>query len=209
MVVLERHCLALREEVEHLSERQEVLTVLMESKINMQRTAPEKYREKIFEELKELEEQRTKEALELFQRKHKLIRWEGDRERARTLQRLEASRAMGPWSGAHDNSSFGSCSSSLAFDTAPDVDEVKSESSWTALATEKEGYWWSIDLEGEMEITLGPWSGTEGGSVDPKGKMDHRSARNTKMKSRKRLNWMWMMPCLKKRVLQSRARKGN
>ena len=59
LVVLERHCLTLKEEVEHLSERQEVLTVLMESKINMQKTAPEKYQEKIFEELKELEEQRT------------------------------------------------------------------------------------------------------------------------------------------------------
>ena len=34
----------------------------------MQRTAPEKYREKIFEELKELEEQRTKDALELVQK---------------------------------------------------------------------------------------------------------------------------------------------
>ena len=51
-----------------------------------------------------------------------------------TLQRLESSRAMGQWSGAHDNSSFGSSSSSLAFDTAQDVDEAKPESSWTALA---------------------------------------------------------------------------
>ena len=49
------------------------------------------------------------------QRKHKLINWEGERERARTLRRLESSRAMGQWSGVHDNSSFGSCSSSLAF----------------------------------------------------------------------------------------------
>ena len=64
LVVLERLCLTLKEEVEHPSERQEVLAALVESKINMQ-TAPEKYREKIFEELKELEEQtgaRTKEA---------------------------------------------------------------------------------------------------------------------------------------------------
>ena len=33
----------------------------------MQRTAPERYRESIFEELRELEEQRTKEALKLAQ----------------------------------------------------------------------------------------------------------------------------------------------
>ena len=44
-------------------------------------------RETIFEEL---EEQRTKEALELVQKKHKLVKWEGERERARTPQRLEA-----------------------------------------------------------------------------------------------------------------------
>ena len=62
---------------------------------------------------------------------------------------------------------------------AQDADEAKSESSWTALAQGKERRWWSIDLEGEMEKleVVGPWSGTEGGSVDPKGKMGHRSAR--------------------------------
>ena len=87
---------------------------------------------------------------------------------------------MGQWSGAHDNSSFGSCSSSLAFDTdeamsasskmAKDAEEVMSESSWTALAKGKERDWWSNDLEGEMEKleVTGPWSGTEGGSVGPK-----------------------------------------
>ena len=75
------------------------------------------------------------------------------------LQRLESLRAVGQWSGAHDNSSFGSCSSSLAFDTdeamsasskmACDADEAVSESSWT-------------DLEGDMEKleVVGPWSGT-------------------------------------------------
>ena len=74
--------------------------------MNKQKTTPEKYREKIFEELKELEEQKAKVALELAQRKHKLIMWEGERERARALQRLESSRAIGQWSGAHDISSF-------------------------------------------------------------------------------------------------------
>ena len=155
----------------------------------MQRTAPERYREKIFEALTELEEQRTKEALELVQKKHKLIKWEGERERARTLQGLEASRAIGPWSGAHDNSSFGSCSSFLAFDTdeamsassqmGKDAGDAWSESSWTALAKSKERGWWSIDLEGvlgKLEV-IGPWSGTEGGSVDPKGEMGYRSPR--------------------------------
>ena len=70
LVVLERECLAFREAVEHLNEKQEVLTVLMEGKMSMQKVAPEKYQEKFFEELKELEEQQTREALELVQRKH-------------------------------------------------------------------------------------------------------------------------------------------
>ena len=56
-----------------LSIRQDVLTDLMERKMNMQKTAPEKDQEKIPEEPKELEGQRTKEALELVQRKLKLM----------------------------------------------------------------------------------------------------------------------------------------
>ena len=60
-----------------------------------------------------------------------------------------------------------------------DADETLSEFSWAALAKGKENGWWSIDLEGEMEKleVIGPWSGTEGGSVDPKGEMGHRSVR--------------------------------
>ena len=62
---------------------------------------------------------------------------------------------------------------------AKDADEAMSESSWTALAKGKERGWWSTDLEGEMEKleVMGPWSGTEGGPVDPKGKTGHRSTR--------------------------------
>ena len=84
-----------------------------------------------------------------------MIKLEGERERARTLHRLVSSSAIGQWSGVHDNSSFGSCSSSLAFDTdeamsasskmATDADEAMSESSWTALAKGKER---GIDLDG-------------------------------------------------------------
>ena len=53
------------------------------------KVAFEKYQEETFDELKELEDQKTKEALELEQRRHKLVEWEGERERARMLQRLE------------------------------------------------------------------------------------------------------------------------
>ena len=49
---------------------------------------------------------------------------------------MESSRATGP--GPSTISPFGSCSSSLAFNTAQDVDDTKSESSWIALAKGKE-----------------------------------------------------------------------
>ena len=65
--------------------------------MSMQKVAPEKYQEKIFEELKELEEQKTREALELVQIKHKLTS-EGERERARMLQGMELSGAVGHFS---------------------------------------------------------------------------------------------------------------
>ena len=57
--------------------------------------------------------------------------------------------------------------------------EAMSESSWTALAKGKERDWRSIDLEGDMEKleVVGPWSGTEGGSVGPQRKIGHRSVR--------------------------------
>ena len=67
--VTERECLELNQEIEHSSEKQEVLATLMEGKMSMQKVAPEQYQENIFEELKELEEQKTKEALELLGRK--------------------------------------------------------------------------------------------------------------------------------------------
>ena len=41
---------------------------------------------KVYDELKELEEQRAREALVLLQKKHNLIKMEGERERARTTQ---------------------------------------------------------------------------------------------------------------------------
>ena len=97
---MERRCLTLREDVEHLSESQEVLTDLMVRKKDTQRIAPKDCQIKIFVEFEELEVQRAKEALTLVQKKHKLIKWECERERARTMQRLEASRASGPRSEA-------------------------------------------------------------------------------------------------------------
>ena len=78
-----------------------------------------------------------------------------------------------PWS--FGSSSLDSCSPSVA----QDADGAMSESTWTSLAKRKERDWWSVDLEGEMEKleVVGLLSGTEGGSVDPKKKVGHWSAR--------------------------------
>ena len=43
----------------------------------------EDLQKQICQELQELEEEKTREALELVKRKHKLVKWEGERERAR------------------------------------------------------------------------------------------------------------------------------
>ena len=66
------------------------------------------------------------------------------------MQRLEASSAVGLWSGGHDNSSSGSCSSSLA-PTQTGWCKRWRKRRWTALTKGKERDWWSIDLEGEVE----------------------------------------------------------
>ena len=63
-----------------------------------------------------MEEQKTKEALELVKRKHNLKQLEGERDRARLLQRLGGSRAVRQGSDAQDTLSLESCSSSMACD---------------------------------------------------------------------------------------------
>ena len=100
LVELERRCQSFRADVEYPCERQEVLEDLVVSKKDTQRTAPEGCQRKNYEALKELEEQRAKEALVLVQKKHKLKKWEGERRKGRTVQRLDVTRTMGPWSGA-------------------------------------------------------------------------------------------------------------
>ena len=60
------------QEVKLSSERQEVLKGMVEDKIRLLCRATEKYYEQIFEEMKELEEKKSKEALLLVQKKHTL-----------------------------------------------------------------------------------------------------------------------------------------
>ena len=101
----------LMQEVELLSENQEVLTGMVVNKTDMQREAPKKYQEMVFEELKYLEERMAREVLELVQKKHVLIKWEGQRERVIILQILGGSRAIQHRNDVRDIVSVESCSS--------------------------------------------------------------------------------------------------
>ena len=113
------------QEVELLNDRQEVLAGMVVSKRDMQKETPKKYQEKVFEEFNGLEEQRANEALELVQKKHMLIKWEGAREGTTILQRLGGSRAKRHLKYARDIMSVESCSPSMVCD----MEEAGSESS--------------------------------------------------------------------------------
>ena len=73
-------------EVKSLSERQEILKGMVEDKIRLKSRATEKYCDQILEEMKELEEKKSEEALLLVQKKHILMRYHNERYEARRLQ---------------------------------------------------------------------------------------------------------------------------
>ena len=102
---------------------------------------------------------------------------------------MELSRAVGHFSGALGNSSFGSCSSSLALDTeeamsassrvAQDADDAMSESSWKLWQRGRKETGGALTCRVKLEKleVVGHLSRIKGGSVDPKGQMGHWSAR--------------------------------
>ena len=129
------------QKVKLLSERKEVLKSMVEDKIWLQRRATAKYYEQIFEEMKELEEKKSKDALLLVQ-KHTLWRYQNDRDEARRLQRSGSSRGKRKEADLQDLLSFKSCRSSevdFIEETSPESSrkmqaeqEVTSETSWNA-----------------------------------------------------------------------------
>ena len=165
LVELERRCQDLMQEVKLLCERLEVLTGMVVSE-----KAPKKYQEKVFEEIKEFEEQRAKEALELVQKKHMLIKWEGERERAKMLQRLRGSRAIKLWSDARDSCPLSRADmEEVCLESSrkmQDKEETTSEASWTAVAKGKE-------KEVERPDATVLWNGVEGVYVNPEGESRH------------------------------------
>ena len=155
LVELKRRCQEPMQEVKLLSERQEVLACLVEDRTRLQSNATEKYYETIFEELRELVQKKSKEALVRVQKKHILSRCENERDRARMLQRLEGIRH---WTGTRDIMSVESCSSSMTDDMEEvcsessrkmkDVEETTSRASWTTVKKGKQEVW-RLESEGE------------------------------------------------------------
>ena len=163
LIAVEGECLDLSEAIEH----------------------PERFQEQIFQELKDFEEQESKEALELLGMQAQVgkIREGKGSSRDFYLQEWEPSGAESGFAVATDGSSFCSCSPSMA----NDADEAMSTSSRKSLHG-KERDWWSADLEGELEKleVEGNFSVAEGGSMDPERKADHWSVRKVLTKTRDR-----------------------
>ena len=146
--------------------------------------ATEDVQRQMLQEFKELEEQKTKEELELVP----YVDQVGEVQGRVAKTNVDSNRSSGL--ERNDNSSFGSCSSSLAFDThevmsassqmTQDVDEPMSGSSWTALAKERreevggaltrrvKRRSWRSQVRGPG-LKADPWI--------PMRKMGHRSAR--------------------------------
>ena len=178
------------QEVIQKSERQEVLTGLVEDKVRLQSKATEKYYETIFDELRELEGKKAKEALLLVQKKHILIRYQSERDKARMLQSMGGSRARRNWFDTQDTFSFVSCSPSMACDMEEvysessrkmqDKEETTSEASWTATKGKGKGKEvWRLEPENETEKPEATvlWKEAEGVSVNPDGERHYEQTR--------------------------------
>ena len=120
------------QELKLLSERQEVLKGMVEDKIRLQSRATEKYYEQIFEEMKEPEEKKSKEALLLVQKKYILMRYQNERDEARRAQRSGSSRETRKKVDLQDHLSFESCRSS-----ADCIEELSPESPRKRLRARK------------------------------------------------------------------------
>ena len=126
--------------------------------MSLQNVAPEKFQGKISQELKELEDQKTKEAFELLGRKHKLGKLEKEsskdvtRDGATSGPKVVFFRGLGQLLLGF----------LLALLGTRDADDATSASSWTSPARWKERDWGSADLEGERrswrskDVFLGP-----------------------------------------------------
>ena len=128
-----------------------------------------------------------------MQKKHRLIKWEGERERARAkIGRIES-----------DTVSVESCSPSMACDMEEvysesprkmqDKEETTSEASWTAVTKGKGKQVWRLEPEGEAErpeATI-PWNGVEGVSLNPECESRHWQVRAKTRGRKEKIKQTW------------------
>ena len=132
---IEQQSQKLCQAIEQVSERQELLAALMESKKSLQKEAREEFHRQIFQEFKELQEQKSKESLELLGEKHRLERLKKERGRARFLEGKELLAA------ATADGSF----RSLCPLVEPGTNAEMSTPS-RAQSPHRETAWWNADL---------------------------------------------------------------
>ena len=85
-----------------------------------------------------------------------------------------------------------------------EVDDVASETSWTAVRKSKERERWEPQGEAEKPQAKEVYHGrAEGGPADPK------KLRGENVESRKELGWKWTVDCLKEKMLKTQSPKRN
>ena len=87
--------------------------VRWKTKLKSQSRANETYHDQIFEEIKELEEKKSEEALRMVQKKHDLWRYQNERDEARRLQNSGNSRRVRKGLDLQHPTSSESCRSSM------------------------------------------------------------------------------------------------
>ena len=191
-----KKCQNMRQEVNCLSERQEIIRGMLEDKFRMQSRATDKYYDQIFEEMKELEEKKSEEALLLVQKKFDLWRFQNERDEARSLHGSGSSRRMKMEADSQDFLSVQSCRSSavdgveeISLESSrkrKDVQGVMSEFAGKEMRERREDAW-RLDPEGETKTleTKVVSHGMEGVDVDPKeeGRHERGEVKNSRRQS--------------------------
>ena len=83
---LERRCQDTSREIQMLSKRQGIFRNAIEGKLKVQSRASERLQDQTIEEMKEMEQKRTEEALELVRKENDLWKYKNEREEAKRLQ---------------------------------------------------------------------------------------------------------------------------
>ena len=95
----------------------------MEDKLKLQSRANERYQYQFFEEIKELEQKKSEEALRMVQKKHDLRRYQNETDEARRPQK--------EWAGLAAFYLFESCRSSVVdFDKEMTSESLRKRPEW-------------------------------------------------------------------------------